>query len=75
MSTRPRSLLSNSIGSVLSSGMLIFSTVLIPAALARALTRPQFDVYSIVLASLPLVLILPQSMRSVGGIAARVGGD
>ncbi len=60
--------------------MLIFSTVLIPAALARALTRPQFDIYSVVLASLPLVLILPQSMRSVGAsqlalAVARYGAD
>lgn len=66
MAIRPRSLLANSISSVFASGMLIFSTVLIPAVLARALTRSQFDVYSIILASLPLILILPQSMRTVG---------
>lgn len=66
MSTRPRSLLNNSLGSIVSSGLLIFSTVLIPAVLARALTRYQYDIYSIVLASLPLILILPQSMRTVG---------
>lgn len=66
MSIRPRSLVSNSLGSVIASGMLIFSTVLIPAVLARTLTRSEFDTYSIVLATLPLILILPQSMRAVG---------
>jgi len=66
MAIRPRSLINNSIGSVLASGMLIFSTVLIPAVLARGLTRGQYNAYSLVLASLPLMLILPQSMRSVG---------
>lgn len=66
MSTRPRSLVSNSVGSIIASGMLIFSTVLIPAALARTLTRAEFDTYSVVLAALPLILLLPQSMRTVG---------
>lgn len=66
MSSRPRTLVSNSVGSILASGMLIFSTVLVPAVLARALTRAEFDAYSVVLASLPLLLIVPQSVRTVG---------
>lgn len=78
MIVRPRSLISNSLGSVLASGGLIFSTVLIPAILARALTRADYDAYAIVLATLPLLLILPQSMRSVGAaqlalVAAKMG--
>lgn len=61
----PRSLVSNSVGSVIASGMLIFSTVLIPAILARSLTRGEFDAYSFVLAALPLMVMVPQSLRTV----------
>ena len=65
MPRQPRSLLSNSVGSVIASGMLIFSTVLIPAILARALTRGEFDAYSFVFAALPLMVMVPQSLRTV----------
>lgn len=65
MSSEPRSLMSNAVGSVLASGMLLFSTILIPAILARTLPRVQFDAYALVLASLPLVVLVPQSVRTV----------
>lgn len=65
MPRQPRSLLSNSVGSVIASGMLIFSTILIPAILARALTRGEFNGYSFVLAALPLMVMVPQSLRTV----------
>lgn len=66
MAIRARSLISNSVGSILASGMLLFSTILIPAVLARALSPSEFQTYSIALAALPLMMVLPQSARSVG---------
>lgn len=66
MQFRPRSLLSNSLSSLIASGILLLSTILIPALLARSLTRGQFDTYALVLAALPPLLILPQSLRTMG---------
>ena len=64
MSVRPRSLFSNSLSSVLASALLIFSTVLIPAVLVRAISRSDYDLLSTVLAALPLLSIVPQSLRT-----------
>lgn len=64
MTIRSRSLVSNSFSSVLSSGLLIFSTVLIPALFVRALSRDEFTLFSTILATLPLLSIIPQSVRN-----------
>lgn len=64
MSIRARSLFSNSLSSMISSGLLIFSTVLVPAILVRAITRESYDLLSTILAALPLLSIVPQSLRS-----------
>lgn len=65
MTIRSRSLVSNSLSSLVSSGLLIFSTVLVPAVLVRAISRPEFNLLSTVLATLPLLSIIPQSLRGV----------
>jgi O-antigen/teichoic acid export membrane protein len=62
---RARSLLENSLSSVLASGILIFSTLLIPAILMRTINQREYAVYSTVLAALPLILTIPQAMRTV----------
>lgn len=64
MTIRTRSLFSNSASSMVASGLLIFVTVLLPAILARALSRPDYDLLSTVLAVLPLLSIIPQSLRT-----------
>ncbi len=64
MTIRARSLVNNSISSILSSALLIFSTVLIPAILVRAITRADYDLLSLILAALPLLSIVPQSLRT-----------
>lgn len=64
MTIRARSLLSNSLSSVVASGLLIFVTVLLPAVLARALNRADYDLLATVLAVLPLLSIIPQSLRT-----------
>lgn len=66
MQFRPRSLLSNSLSSLFASAILLLSTILIPALLARSLSRDQFDTYALVFAALPPLLILPQSLRTMG---------
>ncbi len=64
MTIRARSLLNNALTSLAASGILIFSTVLIPAILVRGISRGNYDLLSIVLAALPPLLIIPQSLRS-----------
>jgi O-antigen/teichoic acid export membrane protein len=66
MSFRPRRLVHNSLGSLVASGLLIFTTLLVPAILTRGLQRSEFDLFLFVLAVLPALLIIPQSMRTVG---------
>lgn len=63
MTIRARSLFSNSFSSLVSSGLLIFSTVLVPAVLVRAITRTDYDLLSTILAALPLMSVVPQSLR------------
>ena len=64
MTVRARSLVSNSLSSIISSGLLIFSTVLVPAILVRAISRTDYDLLSIILVALPLLSIVPQSLRT-----------
>lgn len=64
MTVRARSLVSNSLSSIIASGLLIFSTVLIPAILVRAISRPDYDLLSIILVALPVLSIVPQSLRT-----------
>ena len=65
MTLRARSLLNNSLTSVLSSGMLIFSTIFIPAILVRAISRSDYDLLSTILASLLLLSVIPVSIRGI----------
>lgn len=65
MTFRPRTLISNSVGSLFASGAMILTALLVPAIVARAFTRPELDLFLSVLALLPAMLILPQSHRTV----------
>lgn len=61
---RSRSLLANSTSSVIASAILIVSTVVTPGLLARLLQAHEFAIYSTLMATLPLLSLLPQTVRS-----------
>lgn len=63
---KPRTLVGNSLGSLVATALVMLSTLLIPAIMARGFARVEFDLYLAALAFLPAMLILPQSIRTVG---------
>jgi hypothetical protein len=65
VTVRTRSLVSNSVASLLSSGLLIFSTLLVPALLVRTISRADYDLLTSVLAMLMLLSVLSSSARGV----------
>ncbi len=67
---KPKSVMTNSITSIAASGILIFSTILTPFFLSRTLTDVEYRNYAAILALLPLLNILAQSIRI--GSATRI---
>lgn len=65
MSLKSRSLVSNSVSSVASSGILLVTTILGPALLVRTITKQEYNLYLSALAILPLLSIIPQSLRTM----------
>lgn len=62
---RARSLVSNSVSSLISSGLLIFNTLLVPALLVRTITRPDYDLLMSTLAVLMLLSVVASSTRGI----------
>ena len=60
-----RSLLSNSLTSLASSGLLIFSTILVPALLVRTISRSDYNLLMSALAVLMLLGVISSSTRGV----------
>lgn len=66
---RQRSLLGNSLSSLIASGVVILISLATPAILSRTLTRADYTIYAGAIALMPLIMILPQSLRNAAGTA------
>lgn len=65
MTVRSRSLFSNSFGSLVSSGLLIFNTLLVPAVLVRTINRSEYNLLMTALAMLMFLSVVASSTRGV----------
>ena len=61
---KPRSLVHNSLFGLSASGLQFAASLLLPALLVRTITTSEYAVYATTLAFFPLLIIVPQAIRS-----------
>ncbi len=66
---RSRSLISNSLTSIAASGVVILTTLTLPALLSRSITPTEYSLFATAMSLLPLLSILTQSLRAGAGSA------
>lgn len=61
--------MSNSLTSIAASGGVILTTLALPAILSRLITSAEYSLYATVMSVLPLLALVPQSLRTGAGSA------